>query len=337
MKAKVTGVRIQKYRESSGGGGGGGDIGDDFGIQEPENVDEWTDVNTPKDVPERDKDGKIKDEESEFKRETGTGTGGGGSKSSDGYNPGEILRPGELGDLGGDSGLNGESLAEEWEDITRTATSAGNVPSSLKRALEKVKRAVIDWKSELAKYIDEAISKSKYTLPARRFLGSGKAQYGYKKYKEDFENVVVAIDTSGSITRNMIEQFLGEVMNITQSYNPRKTIILYCDTQVYEPDILEPGDQPNFNKIAGGGGTYFWPPFKWVERNLLDEGEKPTVFIYFTDGEANFPSADDYEISQYENRCIWVFITFNDEPYPSPQPFGERIDIVLANKTVKRI
>ncbi len=334
MKAKVTGVRIQKYKES-GGGGGGGDMGDDFGMEEPENVDNWTDENTPQDVPERDKDGKIKEENSEFKRSDRSG--GGGGSAPDGYNSGEVLRPGELGDLGGDSGLNGEALAEEWEDVARIAAAAGNVPASIKRALTKIKRPVIDWKAELSKYIDEAIAKSKYTLPARRFLGAGKAQYGYKKYNEDFENVVVAIDTSGSITREMIEQFLGEVMNITQAYTPKKTIILYCDTQVYEPDILELGDTPDFSKIAGGGGTYFWPPFKWVERNLIEGGEKPTVFIYFTDGEAAFPSADDYEISQYENRCIWVFLTFNDEPYPKPQPFGERIDIVLANKNVKRI
>ena len=335
MKAKITGVRIQQMKEPGGGGGGGNVTGDDFGIETPENVDEWKDDVPDEGTPERDKDGKIKEEDSEFKRSDRSG--GGGGPAPDGYNPGEVLRPGELGDLGGDSGLNGEALAEEWEDITRIAAAAGNVPASIKRALTKVKRPVIDWKAELAKYIDEAIAKSKYTLPARRFLGAGKAQYGYKKYKEDFESVVVAIDTSGSISREMIEQFLGEVMNITQSYTPKKTIILYCDTQVYEPDILEPGDTPDFSKIAGGGGTYFWPPFKWVERNLIEEGEKPTVFIYFTDGEASFPSADDYEISQYEDRCIWVFLTFNDEPYPNPQPFGERIDIVLANKNVKRI
>jgi len=334
MKAKITGVRIQEYKES-GGGGGGGDL--PVNTTPPENVDEWGNDVPDNDVPDRDSEGKLKEVESEFKRAEQGGAGGGGSKAPDGYNPGEVLRPGDLGDLGGDSGLNGEALAEEWEDVTRLATASGNVPAAIKRALTKLKTPVIDWKSELSKYIDQAISKSKYTLPSRRFLGAGLAQYGYKKYKEDFESVVVAIDTSGSITREMIEQFLGEVMNITQSYTPKKTVILYCDTQVYEPDILEPGDSPDFNKIAGGGGTYFWPPFKWVERNLLEDGEKPTVFIYFTDGEANFPSPDDYEISQYEDRCIWVFLTFDDLPYPNPQPFGERIDIVLANKNVKRI
>ena len=325
MKAKIPSVKIQKLPPDGTTTGG-------TGTPTPDNVDVWPGDVDDNNVPDRDDEGNIEGTDGSFKRYDQPPT-------DPGYNPGEVLRPGELGDVDDGGNIDPDKIAEEWEDIARVATMGGsaNVPASIRRALKKIKESVIDWKAELDKFIDEAISKSKYTLPARRFLGSGKAQYGYKKYKEDFESVVVAIDTSGSITRPMIEQFLGEVMNITQSYNPRKTVILYCDTQVYEPDILEPGDQPDFNKIAGGGGTYFWPPFKWVERNLLDEGEKPTVFIYFTDGEANFPSADDYEISQYENRCIWVFITFNDEPYPNPQPFGERIDIVLANKTVKRI
>ena len=325
MKAKIPSVKIQKLPPDGTTTGG-------TGTPTPDNVDVWPGDVDDNNVPDRDDEGNIEGTDGSFKRYDQPPT-------DPGYNPGEVLRPGELGDVDDGGNIDPDKIAEEWEDIARVATLGGsaNVPASIRRALKKIKESVIDWKAELDKFIDEAISKSKYTLPARRFLGSGKAQYGYKKYKEDFESVVVAIDTSGSITRPMIEQFLGEVMNITQSYNPRKTVILYCDTQVYEPDILEPGDQPDFNKIAGGGGTYFWPPFKWVQRNLLEEGEKPTVFIYFTDGEANFPSADDYEISQYENRCIWVFITFNDEPYPNPQPFGERIDIVLANKTVKRI
>ena len=330
MKTTITGIRIQEMNPPNPTGGTGGTppppppppppIGD------PENVDKWNEDENKK---ERDKDGKPEEEGDTF--ETGK-TGGGGPN-----NPGGVLPTGSLGDLGGDDGLNGETIGEEWETSLKRSENAGNVPGSVKRALERLKRPVIDWKSQLAKYIDEAVSKTKYKLPARRFIGGGDAQYGYKRYKEDFENLVIAIDTSGSITRPMIEQFLSETMKITEDYNPQKTVILYCDTQVYTPDILEPGDTPDFSKIAGGGGTNFWPPFKWVQKNMLDNGETPTVFIYFTDGFATFPQSSEYGIGDYEDRCIWVFLSFNGDPYGNDQPFGERIDITLANKGVETI
>jgi hypothetical protein len=251
---------------------------------------------------------------------------------------GEVLPTGSLGD--GEKGTDAEEQKDKWKQSTNAAEAQagrGNMPAGVARALERMRQPVIDWKSELEKFIDDAMSKSKYTLPSRRFLGQGKAQYGYKKYKEDFESVVVSIDTSGSITKKMIEQFLAEVMGISEAYSPEETWILYCDTKVYEPDLVLPGDQPDFDKIKGGGGTRFGPPFEWTQKNFLDNGREPSVFIYFTDGEATFPDVNDYGINQYDDRCIWVLLTFNGEKFRDEVPFGSRIDITLANKEIKTI
>jgi hypothetical protein len=329
MKTTITGIRIQEMDppQPNPTGGTGPTPPPPPPMGKPENVDKWNDDEEEK---ERDRDGKP-EEDDEDTFEVGPAGGGGTS------NVGGVLPTGSLGDLGGDDGLNGEALGEEWETSLKRSENAGNVPASVKRALDRLKRPVVDWKSQLEKYIDDAVSKTKYKLPARRFIGGGDAQYGYKRYKEDFENLVIAIDTSGSITRPMIEQFLSETMKISEDYSPQKTVILYCDTQVYTPDILEPGDSPDFSKIAGGGGTNFWPPFKWVEKNMLDQGETPTVFIYFTDGFATFPASSEYGIDSYDDRCIWVFLSFNGDPYGNDQPFGERIDITLANKDVETI
>ncbi len=327
MKTQFKDIKIIQIPQGGGGTGGG-----DFPIPpegDPENV-----IKLPPDDPTPPDPRETEKEESEFGE-----VGYDPAKGKGTFNPGEILSPGSLGDSGGDSGIEGkkptdEEMDQNWDILTKTA---GSAPASIRRALERLKKPVIDWRSALEEFVDEAISKSKYDLPNRRFLSQGEAQYGYKNYKEDFENIVVAIDTSGSINRQMIEQFLSEVISIGEAYNPEKTVILYCDTQVYEPDILEPGDKPDFKKIAGGGGTNFWPPFKWVQKNMLEKGEVPTVFIYFTDGEATFPEENQYGISEYSDRCIWVFLTFNSEPYPNPQPFGRRIDIALQNKTIKSI
>lgn len=326
MKTKVANIRIQE-KGSGGNSGGTGPTPPPPPFGDPENVDKWND--DQEEPPERNPDGTPKDDETYVIE--GPNTGGGS-------NVGEVLPAGALGDKGGDDGLKGQGSDELESGWDRSlSASRGTAPGGIKRALDRLKRPAIDWRNALDRYIDEAITKSKYDLPNRRFLSGGEAQYGYKTYKEDFESVVVAIDTSGSITPDMIKTFISEVIGIISIYNPQKTVILYCDTQVYAPDILEPGDKPDFNKIRGGGGTNFWPPFKWVEKNMLENGEKPSVFIYFTDGEADFPAENQYAIESYSDRCVWVFLTFDGEPYRNPQPFGERIDIALANKGIKEI
>jgi hypothetical protein len=328
MKAKITDIRIQRAGD---GGGGGGTGPTPPQPPKPENVDIWNDDQN--DPPPRNPDGTPE---------------GGGEGEGEGqykqvwvsplgpYSIGEVVPKGTLEDEDDTGGGDGTGdIESSWENTL--AGGIGNAPAGIRRALERLKKPVVDWRGALDRFIDEAISKSKYDLPNRRFLSGGEAQYGYKTYKEDLNSVVIAIDTSGSISRSMIETFLSEVMGIVDIYTPQKTVILYCDTTVYTPDILEPGDKPDFNKIKGGGGTNFWPPFDWVKKNILSKEDPPSVFIYFTDGEATFPSESQYEISQYADRCIWVFLTFNGEPYPNPQPFGERIDIALANKSITQI
>lgn len=250
---------------------------------------------------------------------------------------GEVLRPGELGD-GDPEDRDAEGKKEEWRELTKTAEqqSRGNIPGGIRAALERLRTPVVDWRKELEVFIDDAVSKSKYTLPSRRFLGSGKAQYGYKRYKEDFESIVVAIDTSGSISDNMVAQFLSEVKSIVDSYSPQDLYIVYCHTSIYRVDHIQPGDPIEVGTLKSGG-TEFYPPFKWTQEELLGKGILPSVFIYFTDGEATFPSASQYGIGEYEDKCIWVLLTWNGQPFRGEVPFGNRIDITLPNKEVKSI
>jgi len=247
---------------------------------------------------------------------------------------GEVVPTGSLGEGPTDN----EKMKEEWKQITTAAESQsqGNIPGGIRSALERMRAPVIDWKRELETFIDNAISKTRYALPARRFLAQGKAQYGYKRYKEDFECVVIAIDTSGSISDDMVAQFLGEAKAIVDAYSPQDLYVIFCHTDIYRVDHIQPGDPIEVGKLKSGG-TEFYPPFKWTQENLLDKGITPSVFIYFTDGEATFPSANDYSIGEYEDRCLWVLLTWNGRPFSGDIPFGGRIDITLPNKGVKSI
>jgi len=250
---------------------------------------------------------------------------------------GEVYPTGSLGD--GDAGdKDPDTKKDQWKAATTAAESQsrGNIPGGIRAALQRMRTSIVDWRKELEVFIDDAISKSKYTLPSRRFLGGGKAQYGYKRYKEDFECVVVAIDTSGSISDQMVAQFLGEAKAIVDAYSPQDLYVIFCHTDIYRVDHIQPGDPINVGKLQSGG-TSFHPPFEWTEENLLDKGIVPSVFIYFTDGEAPFPNASEYGISEYEDKCIWVLLTFNGQPFGNDIPFGNRIDITLPNKEVTSI
>ncbi len=249
---------------------------------------------------------------------------------------GETLPTGSLGDGETSAEKSDDGMKEKWKNITTAAEASGDIPGGIRAALERMRAPVVDWRKELEVFIDSAISKSKYTLPARRFLGAGEAQYGYKRYKEDLECIVVAIDTSGSISDHMVEQFISEVKAIVEAYSPQDLYILYFHTRVYNVDHFTPGEPIEVGDLKSGG-TDFFPMFEWTEENLLSKGITPSAFIVFTDGEATFPTTNDNSIGEYEDKVLWVLLTWNGQPFRNEVPFGGRIDITLPNKEVESI
>jgi hypothetical protein len=369
MKAKITEVKKIVPKQGGQGGGQGG--------EPPKNIEQFgegpdepgTEDQPGQEGPEKPGDDKKQDKKSgkgkkgeqgqddQGKPSKGSGSGSGTDKGQgwEEVDPevpgasyevtpwqkpagktviGEVLPAGTLGEGPTDN----EKMKEEWKQITTAAESQsqGKIPGGIRAALDRMRAPVIDWKRELETFIDNAISKTRYALPARRFLAQGKAQYGYKRYKEDFECVVIAIDTSGSISDKMVAQFLAEAKAIVDAYSPQDLYVIFCHTSIYRVDHIQPGDPIEVGKLQSGG-TEFYPPFKWTQENLLDKGINPSCFIYFTDGEATFPKASEYGIGEYEDRCLWVLLTWNGRPFPDEIPFGGRIDITLPNKDVNTI
>ena len=94
--------------------------------------------------------------------------------------------------------------------------------------------------------------------------------------------LLVAIDTSASISDNFLATFFSEVDGIYQSGS--KITIIECDARVQAVYSYQ-GAFPT--SVHGRGGTIFDPVFQWMNENqdMLFDG-----CIYFTDGYANEPS-----------------------------------------------
>lgn len=235
----------------------------------------------------------------------------------------------------GDSEKSKEEISSKMDELVQTAMSQSleNDPMAkrIAKRLEGLKAPIVDWKSELEMLIEKTLSKTEYKLPSRRFGAQKTAQYGYRKKKEESECIVVAIDTSGSISDKMVHRFLSETQAIVSSFSPRDLYVIFCHTTIYRVDHYLPGEKISDGELKSGG-TEFWPPFSWVEEHLIEEGIIPSIFLYFTDGYADFPSPGNYSISDYLDKIIWVVLGFGEKSTVTT-PWGIRMDIVLPNKS----
>lgn len=223
--------------------------------------------------------------------------------------------PGGMGgviDAPSGSGTTSE-LSEDWKQATLAAASqaAGRLPASIARIVDRIRDPLVPWQALLRDFLHEPF-KGDYTWkrPNKRYAH---ANIHFPTLHADATgHIVVAIDTSGSITDELLAQFFSEVSAIFSEVKPSALHVIYCDAAINHIDVFHPGDNP-LPSPCGGGGTDFVPPFAYLE----SEGITPAAFIYLTDLMCNsYPTPPSYPV-------LWVC------PIEKPHhpPFGSVINI----------
>lgn len=166
----------------------------------------------------------------------------------------------------------------------KEAQKQGKLPESLKRLMDELTDNKVDWREKLRRFAT-AHAKNDYSWarPQRRMLPFG--LYLPSLYSEAMGVLVTAIDTSGSISRPILDAFGAEVIAARNATSPEKLVNIYCDDKVRHVDTYDQFEPVTFEG-HGGGGTSFLPPFKHVDQNAI----KPACLIYLTDGYGPFPS-----------------------------------------------
>ena len=124
-------------------------------------------------------------------------------------------------------------------------------------------------------------------------------------------NIAVAIDTSGSISQQMLIDFLSEVQGCMESFTAYKIHVFCFDTAVHNPEQF---DSDNIKDIAeyelgGFGGTDFVPIFDYLKEEEVEFDR----LVVFTDGYP-YGSWGDPDFCD----TLWIIHgNFNDEA-----PFG---------------
>ena len=192
--------------------------------------------------------------------------------------------------------------ASTWKMRTaQMAQQKGHLPNGLKQLIEKLLYPKVDWRQALASFVQPTRSDYTFIPPDRRFDYVFLPEFG----NEGIEEVVVAIDTSGSVWR-FYKEFISELVGIVYSYPEFKGYIAHCDAAVQLFEELDPENIPM--QFKGGGGTNFRPLFQEAEKR----GIEPSFMVFLTDGNATFPN----EPPSYP--VLWV-LTGENQPIP---PFG---------------
>ena len=124
---------------------------------------------------------------------------------------------------------------------------------------------------------------------------------------ERVREFVIAIDTSGSCSGELVRTFVERTYSILRNqtaFGDKMNIhLIQCDNAIRSATKIESLKQLEKYQesfwVSGGGGTDFRPVFDYVEL-LLDKGEFEDLrgMIYFTDGYGIFPShAPDYDVA----------------------------------------
>lgn len=131
------------------------------------------------------------------------------------------------------------------------------------------------------------------------------------EYKEVWrlDELAIAIDTSGSCSRETVARFLNETYAILSSqenfFHKMKVVFFQCDCVLQDSTVIESpdawGKYASRLKIKGRGGTDFRPVFREIEKmRAAGELKKPRALLYFTDGDGIYPT----EVPDYETVFV---------------------------------
>ena len=243
-------------------------------------------------------------------------------------------------------------MEQAWSDIARrmqteletfAAQRQGTAPGGLTQSLAAVTREKYDYAEFLRRFavLGEAMKVNDDEFDYI-FYTYGMKLYGnmpliepleYKEVKR-IREFVIAIDTSGSVSGELVQKFVQKTYNILQqqeSFFAKINLhIIQCDAKVQEDVKItsreEFDEYLQGMQLHGFGGTDFRPVFDYVER-LRQAGAFTNLkgLIYFTDGYGTFPEY------QPDYHTAFVFI---DDAYNNPEVPVWAIKLVLQKDEI---
>lgn len=231
-----------------------------------------------------------------------------------------------------------KEIRRKWEELLFLTVSKqgasrrrGSEKGNQKEEMDALKKGRYDYRKFLKRF---AIMREEVELDMDSFdyipYDMGMRMFGNLpfveplEYKEvhKLEELVIAIDTSSSCSRETVQQFLNETYSILNEkenfFRKFKVYIVQCDCFLQNVAVLHNEEEWKAYikkvEIEGRSGTDFRPVFQYVEelrrkRELRDL----KALIYFTDGDGIYPE------KAVEYETAFVFLKRNEHMEKVPK------------------
>lgn len=188
------------------------------------------------------------------------------------------------------------------EESAEDRTALWEEDSAMSEMINDIVRNIKDWGSLAGSMAEQIVASSRSRIDYRKILNSFRAsiistkrcltrmrpsrRYGFQQMGSKFDfttGLLIAVDTSGSISSGMLEYFFG-VINRFFKYGIKTIDVIQFDGELH-------GDAVTLEKavakmdISGRGGTSFQPAIDYAAKH----GKEYDGLIFLTDGYAPEP------------------------------------------------
>ena len=161
---------------------------------------------------------------------------------------------------------------------------AGKLGANGNRRFDELMQPQVNWREVLREFIQTTCTGNDYSTwkrPNRRYIGAG--VYLPSGISERVDELVLAIDTSGSISDHAVALFLSEVQSICATVKPDKVRVLYWGHEVVGDESYATHELDTLVKsteVRGGGGTDVECVVEYMGKHKIN----PQATIILTDG-----------------------------------------------------
>ncbi len=260
----------------------------------------------------------------------------------------DFRQKGDGGDEGSAGTGDGKAFIEHWDRLRKEwnpqmgeeHNRAGNQAGAGQQKIPVKQQKEFDYRNFLEEFM-VCQEEVELDLDSIDYLPYWYSRNHYKdivlieplEYKEvhKLDEMVIAIDTSGSCSGKVVRRFLQETWSIlTESGNFFKKMhvhIIQCDSAIQEHVIVRSREEfqeyMDTVTVKGLGGTDFRPVFELVQK-LIDEKELMNLkaLLYFTDGDGVYPK----EPPSFETAFIFLNSAYEKQKIPD---WGIRLNLGL--------